>query len=278
MFDDVLVLLDGSVDSARAIGPAAAIARYLDTTLRAVGFYEGPTSHSLATTIGEQIRRWGELKAEITIEPLVESVAASLAAVLADHRAFAICMSTHGRGRSAALVGSETTEVLEIAPCPVLLVGPEYGASSFRCHGPMVVAVNGSDGSHSILPAARSFGHIFDYDLEITTVVDPQAPAQFEQLQASWRDVDPAVGATDVSPTTVAAEVEGETAPVSFTVLHGDDPATALVSYAAETHATLLAMATHNRRGVERVVAGSTLADVARSAPCPILAIKAPQA
>ena len=124
MFDDVLVLLDGSTDSARAIGPAAAIARYLDTTLRAVGFYEGPSSHYLSSTIGEQIRRWGDLKAEITIQPLIGSVAASLAEVLADHKAFMVCMSTHGRGRSAALVGSETSDVLEVAPSPVLLVGP----------------------------------------------------------------------------------------------------------------------------------------------------------
>ena len=137
-----------------------------------------------------------------------------------------------------------------------------------------VVAVNGSDGSHSVLPADQTFGHIFDYDLEITTVVDPQSPAQFEQLQSSWSDSDPALEPASVQA--ALATGKNRDAPVSFTVLHGSNPATALVSYAAETHATLLAMATQNPRGMERVVAGSTLADVVRSAPCPVLAMRAP--
>jgi nucleotide-binding universal stress UspA family protein len=277
MFDDVLVLLDGSEDAARAIGPAAAIAHYLDVPLIAAGFYEGPTRMELAIAVDDQIQGRGSLKLDIVIEPLTGSVGQSVAELLASRSKgmTLICLSTHGRGRSAALVGSVASEVLDAAHSPVLLVGPSYGTATFRCHGPLVVAIDGNDDSRSILPMAQSFATSFDYELEIATVVAPKDSAQFEQLQASW-----AGGELSLEPAGVdhaAADAEQQMhVPVSFTVLHGANPATALTDYVTKTHATLLAMASHNPSGIERVKTGSMLANVARTAPCPILAIRIP--
>lgn len=275
MPDDVLVLLDGSKDSARSVGPAAAIARYLGATLVAVGFYESSSGDHLTDPIGDQLQSRGDVKLEIKVEPLTASVGKSLARLLDSRSVSLICMSTHGRGRSAAVLGSVASEVLDVADCPVLLVGPGYNASSFRCHGPMLVALNGTDGSRAILPVAQEFASTFDYELEIATVVDPKASAQFEQLQAAWGGSDLGSETAGVQNVAIDAQHQIE-APVSFTVLHDSNPATALAAYAAETNATLLAMATSNRSGLGRAIAGSTVASVARHAPCPVLAIRVP--
>lgn len=271
MFDDVLVLLDGSPEAARAVGPAAAIARYLEATLFAVGFHQGPTRHLLATTIEDQLRGWGQVRSKVVVEPRTGTVGQSLTEVLDDHPKALICLSTHGRGRSAALVGSVASEVLDVARGPVLLVGPRYEAPSFRCHGPLVVAVNGSDQSHSILPTAQTFASHFDYDLEIATVVNREEPSQFEQLQAMWNGPRDRPGAAHRTAAEAESQVE---VPVSFTVLHGDSAAAALIDHATRAHAAVLAMASHNPSGLDRVVTGSTLANVARGAPCPVLAVK----
>lgn len=276
MFDDVVVFLDGSTDAARALGPGAAIAHYLGVSLVVVGFYEGSSRQYLDEAVDDQARGRGVVKLEVVIEPLVGSVGAAVARMAKIHNRSLICMSTHGRGRSAAVLGSVASEVLEATDRPVMLVGPAYAAPSFRCHGPFVVALNGSPESRSILRPAQDFATLFDYEVEITTVIDPGASAEFERLQASWDGGD--IGSESATVRNAAAEAEQALkTPVSFTVLHHADPVSALVDYATETHAALVAMATHNRTGPARALSGSTVAGVARHSPSPVLVIQAPR-
>jgi nucleotide-binding universal stress UspA family protein len=53
-----------------------------------------------------------------------------------------------------------------------------------------------------------------------------------------------------------------------------DDPRDAILAAAKETHADLIVIGTHGRRGLSRLVLGSVAEDVVRRAPCPVLAVR----
>lgn len=57
-------------------------------------------------------------------------------------------------------------------------------------------------------------------------------------------------------------------------VLSGDDPAYQIVSYASEKGIDLIAMSTHGRGGLTKLVFGSVTNDVVRHAPCPVLIVR----
>jgi universal stress protein A len=48
----------------------------------------------------------------------------------------------------------------------------------------------------------------------------------------------------------------------------------AIVNTAAEQHCDLIVIGTHGRRGLDRVLHGSTAEQVVRAAPCPVLVVK----
>jgi nucleotide-binding universal stress UspA family protein len=53
------------------------------------------------------------------------------------------------------------------------------------------------------------------------------------------------------------------------------DPATEIVRVAQEVEADVIVMGTHGRTGLERLFLGSVAEHVVRSAPCPVLTVKA---
>ncbi len=57
----------------------------------------------------------------------------------------------------------------------------------------------------------------------------------------------------------------------TWEVLHHTKPAVAIVEHAHDVGASMIAMATHGRTGLPRVVLGSVAMEIARHAPCPVL-------
>jgi universal stress protein A len=62
--------------------------------------------------------------------------------------------------------------------------------------------------------------------------------------------------------------------PLASAALRKGDARTVIVAVAQELRADLIAMGTHGRRGVSRLVLGSVAESVARAAPCPVLLIR----
>jgi nucleotide-binding universal stress UspA family protein len=56
-----------------------------------------------------------------------------------------------------------------------------------------------------------------------------------------------------------------------------DDPRDAILKAAEDTHADLIVIGTHGRRGLSRMVLGSVAEDVMRRAQCPVLAVRGEQ-
>ena len=61
---------------------------------------------------------------------------------------------------------------------------------------------------------------------------------------------------------------------VKTEVVEGDDIALTIAGYATRHKCDLIAMSTHGRGGVSRVVFGSVAEDVVRHVPCPVLVIR----
>ena len=62
----------------------------------------------------------------------------------------------------------------------------------------------------------------------------------------------------------------------STEVLVASDIGNAIVDKAREMDASLIAVGTHGRKGVERMLLGSVAERVLRNAPCPVVAVRRP--
>ena len=273
MYHAILVPLDGSVEAARALDPACTLARHLDVELIAVTYHHDDDRERLGATVEAQLAPCRNVARRHLLEPLSSSVGAQLADLSTQTADALICMSSTGRGRSAAVLGSAASEVLDEVAGPLLLVGPAYETARFRLGGPMLAAIDGSDYSESIMDSAEAFTKQFGYDLEVVWVSDPKAARTLAMAQGIEFCQDADLEVAGVHDVATAAEAEGHL-PVDYEVLHGSNPANTLIGHAATTEASLLAMATHNRRGLPRVLLGSTTADVVRGAPCPVLVVR----
>jgi nucleotide-binding universal stress UspA family protein len=58
--------------------------------------------------------------------------------------------------------------------------------------------------------------------------------------------------------------------------LEEGDPVTEILRVAKETHADLIVMGTHGRRGLRRMLMGSVSELVVRRAPCPVMTVRTP--
>lgn len=80
--------------------------------------------------------------------------------------------------------------------------------------------------------------------------------------------------AADAYLSTAGSRFEDQGIPVESAVTEGD-AARAIVEYATGHGVGLIAMANHRRSGLGRLVAGSVADEVLRSAPCPLLLVRA---
>ena len=185
MIREVLVPLDGSARSAAALDPAWTIARHLGCEVRVASFHRGDRPPDLVANVVDQMRALGTKRTRLIIEPVVSTVAARIAGLVDDARNPLVCMASHGRGRSAGVVGSVAAEVMQLVGQPVLLVGPAYRPGGFRPGGTLVVADPGHGHELEIVPAAERFARLFDCPVEVETAARPGEAARLvRHLQA----------------------------------------------------------------------------------------------
>jgi len=73
----------------------------------------------------------------------------------------------------------------------------------------------------------------------------------------------------------LATSLRAEGVSVKSVVVERDMVALAIVEYAEENNIDLIAMTTHGRSGLSRLLFGSVAEEVVRHAPCPVLIIRA---
>jgi nucleotide-binding universal stress UspA family protein len=151
----------------------------------------------------------------------------------------------------------------------------------------IVVTLDGSELAERVLPHALSLARCYGSTVELVRAYSPPASV----LSASAATALPGTGPlVDPGPTIEAGErdadaylddVASQLAAEGIAVEHRrlDGPAgESIVAEARRIGADLIAMTTHGRSGLGRVVMGSVADEVVRTAPCPVLLVRAAEA
>jgi nucleotide-binding universal stress UspA family protein len=196
-----------------------------------------------------------------------------------DHDADLIAMSTHGRsGVSRWALGSVTDKVLHGTHRPLLVVR----ATGSRSQAPeikrIIVPLDGSELSASILPFVEKFAAALDASLLLHTVVPsppyymypgpematPAAGAVLEGLVAAFK--------SQLGDTKARIQSRSDLDVVSVVTVGAT--VDTIVSTAREEGADLIAIATHGRSGIGRWVLGSVADGVVRRSHLPCLVVR----
>ena len=274
MFDQVLVPVDGSPESARALRPASAVAHYLGVMMHIVAYHSpNDDGFDLTQLVQRQSREIGDVHRKIDVEPMTDTVDVLVGAKLEQAPGALVVMSTRGQGRSAGLIGSVANEVLARTHRPIMLIGPQCDVGRFRLHGKLVVATDASPGTSPALELAKELLETFDHEPVVVNVIDPATERALSRARSgpTGYDIVPDSAmahryAQDLGWSTDRAEID-------YQVLHDKHPGRAVAEFAGESGAVLVCMATHARSGLRRFALGSVTADVVANAPCPVLAI-----
>jgi nucleotide-binding universal stress UspA family protein len=265
----ILVPLDGSERSERALGFACWLAASSGARLHLVAAPWEGVAVDLARYLEDQARWSGLARVSTSVEqgPPVDAIVRA-AHALDDP---VVCMGTHGRSSvGQVLLGSVSEGVLRRCTVPVVLLGPTAGPLAERSGG-MLVCSDGSDCADAIVVPAAGLAARLDMPVTVVEVVGPEetvAPAGGECVDhvtiAARRRLD------DVADRLVRAGAPD----VGVEVLYGADPAGSIVHRAQQHAVALVALATHGRSGLARVVLGSVAMRTVHHSPCPVLTVR----
>jgi nucleotide-binding universal stress UspA family protein len=184
-------------------------------------------------------------------------------------------MASHGRNRSAALLGSVATEVIARGHDPLVVVGPMVEPD---VEGKGVVAcIDETAASRALLPSAARIADLLGEPLTVITVAEP-VPTPLRPGAPPRRRFGPDEDVDRYLEAAVAPlRSEGhavETRPVYDPV----SPAAGVRDYVWQHPASLVAVASHARTGTARLLLGSAAAEIVGSVASPVFVIPRPDA
>jgi nucleotide-binding universal stress UspA family protein len=266
MVQHLIVPVDGSDASWRATDIAVSLARRGDASVELIEVVfdqhdVGEAQARLAARL-EQHDTSG-LTVTTQVRVASESVAQVIGNEIEQHPEVTVVLASHGRGRSAALLGSVTQELLERIFGPVLVVGPHVVLGEFS--GPIIATVDGSDASESVLPLAAAWGIELASEPWVVEVTSPDSGAPADVTESAY----PARLARQLATTSGHS--------VQFEVLHGRQVHDEVANFASSISASMIVASTRGRTGISRFIIGSTAAAIVRHAPCPVLLVRPPR-
>ena len=201
-----------------------------------------------------------------------------------------IAMASHGRsGLARWWMGSVADKVLHLTDNPLLVIRsvaqrPAPPQTAFQS---IVVPVDGSELAEEVLPHVVYLSSAMG--LAVTLVrVNPSRDDYYRSLSVGPSEVSRVTPSYEEYIEIVDGEAEGYLAdlkerltrqgapPVTASLLHGP-PADTIADLAASTPNNLVAMTTHGRSGVGRLVLGSVAERVVRQSGGPVLLIRGPR-
>jgi nucleotide-binding universal stress UspA family protein len=180
-----------------------------------------------------------------------------------------LCLATRGRhALGEAVFGSVTSQVLRELHAPMLVVGPSVRRPSTPWRR-MLVCLDGSDTAAEILPVAEAWARHLDLDLELLHVAYPLGDPRSGDFLIPEEE---RAAAEQVRTAAEALTHAGVRA--SWAVIEHAHLAEGIAQTAARGSSSLLALATHGRTGLARLIAGSVALDVIRRATVPVLTLR----
>lgn len=285
MFNRILVPLDGSPTSERALPIATMVAQATGAHILLVratgdGGLERHDPREVRAYLDAVARRLGD---GLSIESRAPDAApaAGILAELDRSQADLVIMTTHSRAGLTRLVhGSVAEAVLAGSAVPVLLVRMNIPISSATPRGTrpcLLVPLDGSAFAEAALPPARSLARALDWTILLlrvaipstTLVTDPEVtrPAIADQLIQE----EEAEAERYLIAITQSLHAEGLRIQPRIRV---GEAAQAILDESQASGASLVVMASHGRTGLGRMMRGSVASEVLHRGSLPLLLVR----
>lgn len=292
----ILLPLDGSAFAERAVSWAAVIARKARARLRLALVHQPPEpppadrqSRRLYTRIELSLRKSQReylrgVAARIKAEGPIQIATATLdgrpgpaiAAYVGEVGVDMVVMTTHGRGGlERAWLGSVADHLVRSLEVPVLMIRPTEGPAGRPECEEILVPLDGSRRAEAALPPAMALAGLLGARLALLQAVDPvplvlNPPTPYagsfdDRLSAIRR------GEAKDYLEDIAAQVSAAGIAARPTAVLAPTPLEAIRAAARAPDIGLIAMATHGRGGLRRLVLGSVADKLVRSSELPVL-------
>lgn len=307
MYRSILVPLDGSTFAEHALPLALALAKrsrarlYLVTvsTPLAEAYVEGmyfstleleqeltARHHHYLETVSNRLRQKNEISVKTAV--LHGEVASTLAEVVTQGEADLVVMATHGRGAIGRFwLGSVADEMIRQAHVPLLLVRPNGGTADLSKEPDLsriVLPLDGSELAEQILGHAAKLAKIIPGAeiillRAIQALVPVEATPDVPEAEKAARGILHQVQALQTRLRQeaesyleeIAARLRANGLKVRIQVVVEDQPAVAILEEAETVQAGLIALETHGRTGLSRLIHGSVADKVVRGSHIPVL-------
>ena len=295
MYRSVVVPLDGSAASEHVLPIAVQVARGSDATLRLVyvpapgdaNALEGrtsldvamPTRSSGALAYLEQIRERLGAGADLTItadilhEPHAHASATHTAITDTD----LVVLATHHNGLARFRLGDITDALVRWHPAPILTLrtaaapDPESPLRFQR----MLIPLDGSALAEQILMPAVALGTVMGAEYTLLYVVEPYRFVSGDPVPYTSRLDDAALAHEQAEAQDylngIALLMRAEGLPVQTRVAIARDARTAIRQTARQHEIDVIAMTTHARGGLDRLLVGSVAVQMLHDSQVPVL-------
>jgi nucleotide-binding universal stress UspA family protein len=303
MYKVIMVPTDGSGFDREAIRVALRIADQSGAKIRLVRVLASGSYFAMAATVdgtaiaaelvnGERDRALSELyalaaecratsKAEVIVDLHAGPIGDVLQGYARRNDVDLIVISTHGRsGISRLSLGSVTDSLIRHTTIPVLVVKPPTSYlnpqvnEAFRR---IVVPLDGSTLAEQILPRVLELAKLEDAEITLLNVLLPHSYSQKEMVDPSlpWWDKD--ISQAQSYLFRIAGKLRRGRVVVTTDIVIGENVAMAIGDFASREKADLIAIATHGRGGLARMIRGSVADAIMHSARMSMLVFKPDQ-
>ncbi|MDQ4079101.1 MAG: universal stress protein [Chloroflexota bacterium] len=298
MYDSILVPLDGSSLAEQALTIAHILAQRSGATLRLVHVHNPyhPIYMEGLPVVDEQLQPLHELHERTYLEKLRDRlqneahieiigdlldgpIAQTLAAHATSSGSDLIVMTTHGySGFERLWLGSIAETLVRLSPVPLLLrrLHADAPADSvpFTCRQ-ILIPLDGSAAAEQILLPALRFGRTMGATFRLLHIIDPSVPPGARALPSMGEMRDDSTEARQTAAEMylqkAAQQLRDQGVQVETQIETHKRPAVAIMECAEQHNMDLIAMATHGRGGLQRLLLGSVSDKVLRGSDLPLL-------
>lgn len=291
MFRRLFVPLDGSPFAASVIPLALDLARRAGGEVRFVVVtppmppatgVAPPFDPSIEVTLRADNRRYldevlareGQKGVRVSGDALDGPVVDTLAEAIREHGSDLVVIATHGRGGfSRFWLGSTATGLIRQSPAPLLLLRPAEGEGLLPIRlRRVLVPVDGSGFGEEVVWDALALGGTQEVEYHLVQVIPPipvvLSAASPERDRRIFGEREAAALAYLA---TLREAFRARGAVCEAKVLVGENVAQEIMGYAEAEGCSLIAMGTHGRGGVGRLLIGSVADKVIRGSRLPLL-------
>jgi nucleotide-binding universal stress UspA family protein len=307
MYRSLLVPLDGSPFSEHALPLALSIARRAEATVHLLHVHppwataypevslalddslEHLTKQHEHDYLDEVVSRLKAVSPVPLSSSLVEGdIPTMIRAAVPSTQADLVVMTTHGRSPLGRFwLGSVADHLVRDLPAPLLLVRPhdvhpDLSQEPVLKH--LLLPLDGTPLAEQMIEPAIALGSLMDADYTLLRVIRPPTPWSFptdagslgERIQAALARLDKLEHqlrqeATDYLER-MAERLRQRSLRVTTHVVMAEQPASAIILHEANPPAVdLIALETHARHGLSRLLLGSVADKVIRGAAVPVL-------